>query len=326
MDNNFTSYFTNPKYVTNYNFNGKGMIYIENERDYVFWESIFNAHFDGMYEIKSSIKNDGRRGKDALLELIPTLNKNCLLAIDGDFDYISECDYRFGKFMSNAYVLHTHSYSRESAVFSKSKIDEVVSKLRLTLPCTFDVNKPIQIISKIYFKALVGFLYLMRKNRDLAINIDIHKPIKKCEFRKYINNDFTSNDKIIQEMTSLLEPIENEIYSYIDERSIEFSSFVEQANRKGLKEDSAYRFISGHVLNDNILLPMLARIKFLMERQSFRSIASEDTSKENKSNMISAIKNHYRDNCKVKTIITHLNLCANDEISKMINSKVSAIH
>ena len=166
----------------------------------------------------------------------------------------------------------------------------------------------------------------MKKNRDLAINIDIHKPIKKCEFRKYINNDFTSNDKIIQEMTSLLEPIENEIYSYIDERSIEFSSFVEQANRKGLKEDSAYRFISGHVLNDNILLPMLARIKFLMERQSLRSIASEDTSRENKTNMISAIKNHYRDNCKVKTIITHLNLCANDEISKMIHSKVSAIH
>ncbi|MXD28381.1 hypothetical protein FQZ90_27425, partial [Escherichia coli] len=80
----FTSYFTNPKYVTNYTFNGKGLIYIENERNYVLWESIFNAHFDGMYEIKASIKNDGRRGKDALLELIPTLNKNSLLDIDGD--------------------------------------------------------------------------------------------------------------------------------------------------------------------------------------------------------------------------------------------------
>lgn len=326
MDKNFTSYFTNPKYVKNYKFNGKGLIYIENERDYVFWESIFNTHFDGMYEIKASIKNDGRRGKDALLELMPTLNKSCLIAIDGDFDYISECNYRFGRFMSNAYVLHTHSYSRESAIFSKTKIDEVVGRLRLTSPCAYDIKEPIQIISKEYFKPLIGFLYLMRKNRELAISIDIHKPIKKCEFRKYINNDFTSNDKVIEEMRSLLEPIKNEIYSYIDEDSLEFSSFIEEANHKGLTEESAYRFISGHVLNDNILLPILTRIKFLMERQSFRSVASENTNKENKSNMMAAIKNHYRENCRLKTIITSLHLCANDEIGKMINLKVSSIH
>jgi len=326
MEKNFTSYLTNAKYVTSYNFDGKGLIYIENERDYVFWETIFNTHFKGMYELKASIKNDGRRGKDALVELVPTLNKDCLLAIDGDFDYISECDCKFGKLISSSYILHTHSYSRESAIFSSSKIDEVVNKLRLTTPCRYDVNQALEAISKEYYKPLVGFLYLMSKDINLVAEIKIHDPIKNSEFRKYIKDDFTRNDKVLGNMISLLAPIESEIYSYIDESSSEFSSFVEQANKKGLTEKSAYRFISGHVLYDNILLPIFTRVKFLMERNSFRIISTEKTTKENKANMMKAIKNHYRESCRIKTIINSLNLCTEDEIGKMINLKVSSIH
>ena len=41
MDNQFTNYLTDERYVTSYGFNQKGIVYIENEMDYRFWEEIF---------------------------------------------------------------------------------------------------------------------------------------------------------------------------------------------------------------------------------------------------------------------------------------------
>lgn len=36
MDNQFTNYLTDERYVTSYGFNQKGIVYIENEMDYRF--------------------------------------------------------------------------------------------------------------------------------------------------------------------------------------------------------------------------------------------------------------------------------------------------
>ena len=39
---NFEDYLTNSSYAKAYGFNGKGIIYIENERDLSFWEKIIS--------------------------------------------------------------------------------------------------------------------------------------------------------------------------------------------------------------------------------------------------------------------------------------------
>ena len=326
MDNQFTNYLTDERYVTSYGFNQKGIVYIENEMDYRFWEEIFNEFHPNKYDFKASFKHDGTRGKDALMELIPSLNKSCILAIDGDFDYICPNHREFGKHFSNPYVIHTHSYSRESVIYSKSQLISLKSKLRRDEQNQIDVISFIEKISHLQYSTLVGYLFLLNTQRQLSNNIDPHKALKSCEFRKLINYDFTLNEDALLCLEQETLKLENEIYQHIDKQSKKFIDFVEELSEKGLNSKTSYRFISGHVLEGNIILPFFTRMKFLMEKSSVRNVSSSEESKKNKANSISSIINYYKTKCGIKTLINNLSICKEDEICSMIRKKVSQIN
>ncbi|KHT37970.1 DUF4435 domain-containing protein [Pectobacterium brasiliense] len=326
MSRQFTDYLTNANYVRGYNFNQKGIVYIENERDYVFWESLFNECHPGKYEFKSSFKNDGTRGKDILKKIYLNLNEFCLAAVDGDFDYICSSFREISRMLTSQYVVHTYCYSRESAIFSQSKINELVSKVRLTDKCSFDVFYLIKNISNLQYDLLIGYLFLLEQDIDLAKEFNPHRPLKKCEFRKIINKNFTVNEKVLQNLASDTHALKEDVYKKIDTSSSAFQEFKANATAKGFRPETTYRYISGHVLNDNIILPLFTRLKYLMELKSIANISSENTKPEDKKNMIAGVRKHYRESCRLKTIINGLTLCENDEIYIKIKEKISSIH
>ncbi|EKY3879198.1 DUF4435 domain-containing protein [Enterobacter hormaechei] len=326
MSDQFTDYLTNPDYIVSYGYNQKGIVYIENERDYIFWESIFEELHPGKYDLKATFSNDATRGKDILRNIANGLNKYCLAAVDGDFDYICGSFREISNLLQNDYVLHTHCYSRESAILSEDKFDELASKIRLTKKCVLPVREMLRNISETQFEMLVGYLFLLEKNIDLVREFNPHRPLKTIQFRRLINNGFEIDEGVINNLIKNTNALKSLIYEKLDTASAEFRDFIAACEAKGLRPDTAYRFISGHVLSDNIILPIFTRIKFLMQKQSIDEILASGVDGEVKINLISSVRNHYRDNCRLKTIINGLSPCANDEIILRIKSKVSNVH
>lgn len=326
MNNEFTNYMTNNGFLTGYGWNSKGVVYIENERDCRFWESIFNITHPGAYEFKASFRHDCSRGKDALKELIPGLNKQCLLALDGDFDYICEEYREISRYFKSGYLIHTFSYSRESVIFSKSQLIRLNDSIRLAESNNLDIISIIEYISKTQYKSLVGYLYLINKKPSLAQNIDLHKALKSCQFRNIFNYDFSCNEKELASLKRSTESLEEEIYAKIDAAGHDFSEFVEESRKKGLNEVTAYRYISGHILHDNVILPLYTRIKFLMQRKDILKINALEGDDEQKNQMRQGVINYYKQSCQLKTLINNLSICANDEVYSMILDKVNQIH
>lgn len=326
MSDQFTDYLTNPDYIVSYGYNQKGIVYIENERDYIFWESIFEELHPGKYDLKATFSNDATRGKDILRNISNGLNKYCLAAVDGDFDYICEGFREISNLLQNDYVLHTHCYSRESAILSEDKFDELTSKVRLTKKCVLPVKELLRNISETQYEMLVGYLYLLEKNIDLVREFNPHRPLKTIQFRRVIKNGFEIDDDVINNLINDTNALKSSIYEKFDTASTEFCDFIASSEAKGLRPETAYRFISGHVLSDNIILPIFTRIKFLMQKQSIDEILASGVDGEAKINLVSSVRNHYRDNCQLKTIINGFSPCANDEIILRIKSKVSNVH
>lgn len=326
MSDQFTDYLTNPDYIVNYDYNQKGIVYIENERDYIFWEGIFEELHPGKYALKATFSNDSTRGKEILKRISSGLNKHCLAAVDGDFDYICGSFRDISALLQNDYVLHTHCYSRESAIFSENKIDELISKVRLTKRCDLPIAQLLRDISETQYDMLIGYLFLLEKDVGLVREFNPHKPLKTIQFRRMITNGFEVDVDLITKLTNDTNILKESIYERFDSASPEFINFRAESKAKGLRPDTAYRFISGHILNDNIIFPLFARLKYLMEKQSINEIAAFENDGEVKNNLISSVKNHYRENCRLKTIINGLSPCSDDEIIQRIKSKVSNVH
>lgn len=263
MIDQFTNYLTNPDYIVSYGYNQKGIVYIENERDYIFWESIFEELHPGKYDLKATFSNDTTRGKDILRNILNGLNKYCLAAVDGDFDYICGSFREISNLLQNDYILHTHCYSRESAILSEEKFDELASKVRLTKKCALPVKELLLNISETQYEMLVGYLYLLEKNVDLVREFNPHRPLKNIQFRRIIKNGFEIDDDVINNLVNDTNALKSSIYEKFDTASTEFGDFIAASKAKGLRPETAYRFISGHVLSDNIILPIFTRINSL---------------------------------------------------------------
>lgn len=63
-----------------------------------------------------------------------------------------------------------------------------------------------------------------------------------------------------------------------------------------------------------------------MQKQTIDEILASGVDGEAKINLVSSVRNHYRNNCQLKTIINGLSPCVNDEIILRIKSKVSNVH
>lgn len=255
----FQSYLTNSDFISAYlankegnkNSAQKGLVYIEDDSDQVFWEEFINFHFPNQYNVQASIKDrPSQRGKRALEKLYEGANKKVLIAVDSDYDLIcpSSNPIYSGFLNTNKFIFHTFGFSRESALLDKHNINLFFKSIKHTIQHNADIESFLNRFSYVAFQGLVFFSNEINSGNTLGfIESDFHNCFNILG-EKIVKDDLTLDE-------TLLDIIENNLCSYFNQ--LQYSSeHIAQAEcylqALNITPDNAYRYISGHTVYDLI--------------------------------------------------------------------------
>ncbi|MQS00080.1 DUF4435 domain-containing protein [Gluconobacter aidae] len=332
----FTEYLTDPNYISAYDFDGKGIIYIEDENDKRFWTEVIDDLAKNRYTFKiATNKSLGKgsdeikiRGKGALTKLYDTLNKTVMVAVDSDFDYICPENSEYAKKLSeNKFIIHTFSYSTESVIFCEKSIKLISSKIKYDLEVSFDINEEIKKISNIIFESFSMFAYLNNRGSSLESSKQYHEIFHFSTSKEmFLDENYNLCSHIINELTVKSNKKKEKYLKYIEDNGLleEYNSYLGHLSSLGLQKDNAYRFIRGHDLEEKIVIPLLECLKHKILNDEI-SYVDQQTHKNDqiKEETKRKILNVFNEKMDLPTIIYNDNSFKEDYIFNKIKEKFS---
>jgi hypothetical protein len=224
---------------------------VENPNDIEFWDFTFRKalpnsrleFFPQCYEHPSS----GTMGKDCVLLLKDYADKELVLCVDSDYDYLLE------KGFQNPFIFQTHVYALENYWSYAEGLKSILEKATNTEGCDFDFVAYFKSYSAVIYEILVYSLYsekindgqLTRKNYGKEIGFNTIKilPVEEslAALNKHLNNFIASLNVDYQSKT-------------------DFKSFKNRLSELGLTQDNAYLFIPCHDLFGRVTIPLMKRI------------------------------------------------------------------
>ena len=318
----FSQYPFEASYIKSYNLINHGEakynLYTEDVSDNWFWEKFIDVFFPNQYRILSLTQ----RGKRALEAYYHEAKLEALIAVDSDFDYLCP-NTNYGSLLhSNPYLLHTFSYSRESALIEKSHIQNFVADIKFTIVNEIDINQFIQLFSESVFDGLASFIHLKNFNQ-----VDLnHDEFHQC-FHLTDNQIVTVNsqNKPIIDM-SVLDSIPQKLQFYFQSYTISSAEYEVARNHLsslGVNPANAYRFINGHEL-EKLIIAVIKQLTATLTSLELTFIKRDFQGKQ-----ISERKNQVekilREESQVKTHLRRYLICDNDEVHQNICAQIEAL-
>lgn len=326
----FTSYLTNSAYIGAYNANKegnkdsaqKGLVYIEDDSDQVFWEKFIYSHFPNKYNVQASIKNrPDQRGKRALEKLYQGANEKVLIAVDSDYDLICPLSNPVYSYFlkSNKFIIHTFGFSRESALLEKESLHNFFKSIKYTIEHNVNISSFLNKFSQISFEGLVFFSNELNSGNIFnLIESDFHACFNILG-HKIVKDDLSLDE-------NLLNIIEVNLKSYFQQlkyNSKQIAQAEDYLKNLNISPENAYRFISGHIVYDLILKihEQLIDILYEKEIEHIKNSFSGDAIGQR----ISQIKKSFPKLFPLEAFCHHYPINNEDEIHQMISNKVANI-
>lgn len=252
----------------------KGLVFVEGLKDISFWDGFLNKddkEDDFRYSINYA-SHEGTRGKTVLKKFYSFANRFAIFAIDSDFDYICPNNNEAAKIMnSNKHIIQTLVYSKESISLHHLVLSDCINKIRITDSISFPIKEYMESYSKTIYETLINFLF----KKEMGINVsdsDFHEkitPEKPVIDKKYhlTNNPF-----------HLLSQTKDANLNYYKDHSFsgeDFEKFRLAAIEKGLDSNSAAYFISGHFLEEKVVMPLITEIVSKFKLNELERIKAE---------------------------------------------------
>lgn len=242
----------------------KGLVFVEGLRDISFWEGMLDSD-DGLKYSINYASHEGTRGKTVLMKFSHLANKFALFAIDSDFDYICPNNSdKAKKINANKHIIQTLVYSKESISLHHLVLSDCIKKIKIKDEITFPIKNYFEAYSNVIYDVLIRFLFL--KEHGKVINdADFHKKITPIQ-PKISKGYYLENDPLVK----LKEQKQSLAYEYTTNELSEddFIKFKDDLLSKGLNEKTAAYFISGHFLEESVVMPLINElIKTLKENE-----------------------------------------------------------
>lgn len=302
----------------------RGVLYVENPSDRLFWENVIAQVCPEQYSVKSFSLEDAP-GKRSLEKEYSKLHRFYIVGVDGDFDYLCPDRHEFANSLNNnPYVIHTFTYSRESVIFSIPSVLDISNRLAFRHKLTHDCVVALTEYSKIIFSALSVFSY--------AHNLDWQK-FKEDQFTKAIS--LPLSEKLLTDdlkiNTVALDGVRVTSQKYIDTTLNSIGNEIDAKyccnilTERSITPEIAYMFIEGHYLKDNIVKPMLDLLKRKNKTEDINEVKAK-LPKERWKQSINEVENYFKDCCHTESIIHNANCYTSGAIWSLIKEKFKVIN
>lgn len=278
-------------------------VYVEGHEDVAFWYDILKD-----YETSKNIKfditplsrnNSLAKGKSEVLKHVNSTGKHLILCVDSDYDYLLNGHTPVSTTINqNQYIFQTHAYSIENLKCYKESLQGVCVRATKNSEQEINLLKLLKLYSNIIHPLLLWSLFFTSKNDTTTFTITHFSDIVKI----LTNVDIDTRCKaaildVRQRVQAKIAELERNHPSDIQK----VAAFSQQLRPSGLNEDTAYLFINGHTLFDNVVLMILKPLCRKLRKKKIQEISINAQHQEESKNQI----NHYKNKCKnIKDVLS----------------------
>jgi hypothetical protein len=231
---------------------------IESKNDIDFWDFTFKNALPSLRPEFYPQSLSGTKGKSCVMLLKEFADKELVLCVDSDYDYLLQnVDFQY------PFVFQTHTYSIENYWSFADGLKNTVENATYTEGSSnFDFNAFFEKFSQIIYNWLVYSLYSEKIN-------DGQLTSKKCGESIGLNKDLPINETLV-ELKLELKKREKSFEFYKNQS--DFKAFKKQLPALGLNKNNAYLFVRGHDLFDRVTLPLIKKIGEEITKEKFESL------------------------------------------------------
>jgi hypothetical protein len=298
------------------------VVYVESDLDIAFWRMILHPYETSeiRFEVKlpsndSLVKNKQKAlsRSDDLLRLTG-IGKFLLICVDSDYDYLLQSHYIpedkksiSKKINESIYIFQTYSYSIENLnCFSKSLYNICVAT---TYNDTYKINfvEFFKLLSKSVYKLFLWNLIFYSKGEEEKFTLSEFCKLIIFEYNNSIPQDTIMLSKMLLEnlnskITSKLKQLEHGFPSYLKE----IEQLGKDLKERGLTEDTAYLYIQGHTIFDNVVWMLLKPICNQLKKEKVSEIKRLAKDSNDKLNSLEAyLKKIGKLDDRLKTILSN---------------------
>lgn len=299
----------------------KGIIHIEDATDRLFWTKVVNTVCPGRYDIKP-FSQPGSEGKRKLEKEYQSLNKEYLVAVDSDYDYLCPDRNEYAaELNANPFVLHTFCYSRESFIHTPEAIESLTDCIYLhekTECCTLEA---LQRFSGMVYDALLVFSWLHNQDQQRFKESDFSESFRLPAGVLLLDDDLAVNEVAFESLSRSVQQYTDAHATFISDRE-SFGQHQEVLRARGITPGNALLFINGHRLLDGVFRPVYE--KLIRKSRSTDNEWVETHYPENETqDRKNQVRNHYKENCNARQLLSRCEAYTTSPFWQRITQKLA---
>ncbi len=260
------------------------IILLEDETDFSFWNSIFSKYKPK--HIKLVTDYGGKiRGKQHIINThLHTLNKNLVLCIDSDYDYLQN-----NSMFDHDFLFHTYTYAVENHKLCPTNLNNLCADfLGFEVSQYLDFEVFIGHFSEITYDLLRYHIYfLLTNNTDFQVTeakLNEYFSIPQTENVTYLqNNGQYYLDEIAKKVRKAIKILDNKI------QTIDFQEINKIFEKYQITATNCYLFLMGHPIYDNIE-KLLKNVLKIYAREHHNKTLQDKQQREHYSNTTGIFK------------------------------------
>lgn len=276
-------------------------VYVENEDDVPFWKHIFDQFKIPTTITPSTHERDEKRGltrgKQNVLRFANQVNKDFVLCVDSDYDYLLDGATKLSReIKENPFVFQTYTYSIENYKCFAEGLHQVVVETTLNDQQVFDFVDFMERYSEVVYELFLYSFYYEKQHLLEAEGYQREYQIKQtqlseAELKRWqeansprelfeIKEDFGKTISIptqvnihgadTLELTKLQQVITERLAALPKIEDTVLDSLKRELAKLGLEPRNTYLFVRGHNIYDNVVRMFLNPVFDYLKDQKFQ--------------------------------------------------------
>ena len=262
----------------------KIVAYVESYDDVFFWRTVLEDFEDDHYYFEVMLPSQSSLGKGKRLALMnrlgPQLGNYMIACVDADYDYLLQDATPTSRFVNhNPFVFHTYAYAIENYQCYAETLHRACVMATLNDRRVVDFEAFMQEYSLSIWPLFVWSVWVYR--------FDHYREFTLTEFGKHVG----FSDINIYHPEATLDFVRRKVNRKIAWMQHHFPSAkksYEEIKKEilelGVTPETAYMYIQGHTLFDNVISPLLDPVCILLRKErerEIRSLAEHDVQRQN---------------------------------------------
>ncbi len=233
-------------------------VYVESDEDISFWRTVLHEHETDVLEFE--IQTLSQKGKTKAIEKAHDITglqvgQYLIACVDSDYDYLLPANSAQATLLnSSPFLFQTYSYSFENLQCFSESLHAVCVQATKHDRKVVNFNELLKKYAAIVYDLLIWNLYFRSQNDHQTFTLT-----QLCDIVR-LTDKVDVSDKYANALANLKTRVDAKITLLEEEHVLAINGkqqLSKDLDQKGLDHETAYMFIQGHTLKDNVVLMLL---------------------------------------------------------------------